>query len=175
MILELILGISSVLTSTWIGEWLGLWTDNSEINETVTTIDNSKYEKLKKIASVIKKENINLKQENAKLTKMNDEFILQGVTMLDINNSKDKEINQLKEIIEKYEGSFVIAEKDIKKMTTILDSYKDNLQKLLIWKSQATQTMDSQAAEITRLKKINLKLLVRYNLLEEELKNYKKD
>jgi hypothetical protein len=46
MILELILGISTVIMSTWFSEWIGLWEDFTKINEIVLTIDPNKYEKI---------------------------------------------------------------------------------------------------------------------------------
>ena len=151
MIIEAIIGVINVMMSTWLDDCICLWTDYFKDNEPVKVIDYAKYEKIKKIAT-------NLKLENVKLKKMNDDFILQGVQMLNTVKDKNQEIEELKVLIVKHEEA----------MIKLLDNYKYNRNKLATWKEQAVQTMDTQAGEISRLKIINLKLLA-------ELKKYKKD
>lgn len=162
MIFEILIGLGETIFGIFL--WESFW----DYKWQPTTVSVAEMNKIKKVLKIVNEENIQLK-------KMNIDFIQQSCIMLDINKEKEKEIIELRVIIEKYEGSFIIAETDIKKMTDILDSYKNNLQKLLHWKEQANKTMDSQAAELSKLKTINLNLLKRYRLLEAELKEYKKD
>ena len=123
--------------------------------------DKKKLKRTIKLLEIKKIDYSSLKETTDKLTETYKE-------LSKVLTKKDLEINALKDLIDKYEQSFLEVETDKKKMVDILDSYKNNLQQLLHWKEQAIKTMDAQAVDISRLKKMNLKLLA-------ELKTFKKD
>jgi len=160
IIYEYIINIITWISNPWgYGKWTTIETMMNDVN--VENIYKKKLKKAIKIIEIKKNDYVSLKDTSEKLTQAYKE-------LSKVITKKDMEIDALKGLIDKYEESFLKFETDKKAMVDILDSYKNNLQKLLDWKAQAIKTMDAQSVEISRLKKMNLKLLV-------ELKTYKKD
>ncbi|MGZ5511653.1 MAG: hypothetical protein ACXWFC_14440 [Nitrososphaeraceae archaeon] len=71
-----------------------------------------------------------LKTMNLNLTKQNEEFIVNGLKVMEVVDDQKVEIDTLKNLVTQFEAKIDSQNKSIKQMTEILDDYKENFIKL---------------------------------------------
>ncbi len=152
-----------------------LWAAPETVAKKVATIDPEKYLKLKELYIQLKKERIALKKQN-------DEYIIQGLQMIQIVEKKDKEIDDLKSLIDKYETALNKRDADAGEMIKILDKYKERIIEVneinRSFKAEIehlTKENKQQLNTILKIKKQNKELLEMNNNLCAEIKKYRSD
>lgn len=166
---------------------LGRWLQYIDVSQISYYFEKEPYEEatsaVKKISNAdlikrykkLKLTYLDLKVEKDRIQKMNDEFIIQGVEILEVIKTKDKKIEELQILINRYEEALIKRDKDNIEMVKILDSYKDKISFLMYEKTKLIESLDQKDVRIKILNTKVIDLKKQNDEFKKEIQNFKKD